>query len=395
MAVKGGKKHVIAVGGGFASVKLALELGHDDNFDVTLLSPHQELEYHGALYRTATGHSPLEVSVPFREIFKQVPNVNIVNDLLVDVRAQTSEIKGQSGRTYSYDALVLGIGFEVEYFGIKGMREHAESMYTLYDAIKLRNKLRDTFIKKPGQVCNIVLIGAGPTGIELACDIDNLVKLVAKTYNIEPAKPHITIVDRADRVLPQLSPEVSKIAADRLKELGIHHKLKTAVDHCTKNHLCLANKEVMPADVIVWTAGSRANSFFERYPELFTLDPSKRVYVSEFLQANSPDVYVMGDSASLPYSGMAQTAIDDAIQLAKNFKRFTRGEEIVPYKPHMPVYVVPMGGEWAIAQQGKEIVSGREGWNIRRQADFFVLHNFLSKEVAEEHWNAEHQAAHI
>lgn len=395
MAAKSDKKRVIAVGGGFASVKLALELAHDDHFEVILMAPHQELEYHGALYRSATGRSPLEVSIPFREIFKNAPNVQIINDFMTELRAQSNEIKGQSGRIYHYDALVLGIGYEIEYFGIRGMREHAESMYTVFDTIKLRNQMRDIFIKKQGQECKITLIGGGPTGTELACDISIFANIVSEAYHTKPAKPKVTIVDRADRILPQLSPEVSKIAAARLKELGVGLKLNMAVDHCTKQHVCLGDKEIMQSDIVIWTAGSRANSFFERYPDIFSLDPRKRVYVNEYMQANSADIYVIGDGASTQYSGMAQTAINDAIQLAANFKRYVRDEPIQPYVAEPPIYVVPMGGEWAVAQQGDKVSSGTSAWKVRRQADLDVMNSFLDKRLAEKHWQKAFEIAEI
>jgi NADH dehydrogenase FAD-containing subunit len=83
--------------------------------------------------------------------------------------------------------------------------------------------------------------------------------------------------------------------------------------------------------------------------------PRKRVVVNEFMQANSPDIYVIGDSASTQFSGMAQTAITDAIQLSDNFKRFAEGQPIVEYSPKQPVYVVPIGHEWAVAQVGETI----------------------------------------
>lgn len=389
------KRHIVAVGGGFGSVKLALELANDEHFEITLLSPHTNLEYHGALYRSATGRSPLEVAIPFREIFEKATNVNVVNDLMVELRAHAKEIKGQSGRVYSYDALVLGLGYEIEYFGIRGMREHAESIYTIYDTIKLRNKLRDTFIKNAGKSSDIVLIGAGATGVEVAGDLQTMANLVAKQYQTKPSKPHVTLVDRADRVLPQLSPEASEAAAERLKDLGVKLKLKAAVGECKSTHLCINDNVEVKGDVIVWTAGSRANSFFERYPDIFSLDQRGRVFVNEHLQANSSDIYVIGDAASTKYAGMAQTAINDAHQLAANFKRFVRGEDIHPYKPHPPVYVIPIGREWAVAQQGKELVLGKDAWAIRREADYFVLHSFLPKRLAQEHWRKAYEIARI
>lgn len=389
------KKHIIAVGGGFASVKLALELADDPNYEITIISPHDQLEYHGALYRSATGRSPLEVVLPFREIFAEKNSINIINDFITDLRAQTKEIKGQSGRTYSYDALVLGLGYEIEYYGIRGMREHAESIYTIYDTINLRNTLRDKLIAEKGQEINIVMVGGGPTGVEASSDIDTFSRIVADRYQVEPAHPRVTILDRAPRILPTLLPEVSEIAMRRLEELGINTQLGVEVDHCTAKHVSLKGGQVIPADVIIWSAGSRANSFFERYPDIFTLDPRKRVIVNEFMQANSPDIYVLGDSASTKYSGMAQTAIGDAIQLAANFKRFAKGEATQEYNEDLPIYVVPIGHDWAVAQVGDKIHVGDAGWKIRRDADYFVLSNFLPEDKAKEHWQAAFQIAQI
>jgi NADH:ubiquinone reductase (H+-translocating) len=389
------KKHIVTVGGGFASVKLALELSNNPSYEVTLISPHDQLEYHGALYRSATGRSPLEVVLPFREIFGQDSNVTIVNDLVTELRAQTKEIKGQSGRVYSYDALVLGLGYEIEYYGIRGMREHAESIYTIFDTINLRNSLRDKLVDKAGQEIDVVMIGAGPTGIEAACDLELFTRIVADKYDVERAIPKVTILDRAPRVLPTLLPEVSEIAQARIEELGISTQLGVEVDHCTASHVSLKDKSVLPADIIIWSAGSRASSFFERYPDIFSLDARKRVQVNEYLQANSPDIYVLGDSASTKYSGMAQTAIGDAIQLADNFKRFANGEKIVEYKDTQPIYVVPIGHEWAVAQVGDKISVGDEGWKIRRDADYFVLSSFLPENSAKDHWEKAFQIAQI
>ena len=388
------KKRVIAVGGGFASVKLAMELSDDPNYEVTLISPHDQLEYHGALYRSATGRSPLEVVLPFREIFNG-KDVTIINDFVTELRVQTKELKGQSGRTYAYDILVLGLGYEIEYYGIRGMREHAESIYTIFDTINLRNALRDKLISHAGQDIDIVMVGAGATGIEAASDIEFFSRIVAEKYNKDPATPHVTIVDRADRILPSLKPEVSKIAQERLNELGISTRLSVEVDHCTSKHVILKDGEVMPADFIIWSAGSRANSFFERYPDIFTLDPRKRVIVNEYLQANSPDIFVLGDSAATHYAGMAQTAINDALQLAKNLRHLAKNEPLDTYEPVQPVYVVPIGMGWAVAQVGDEVKTASDGWKVRRDADLFVLSNFLSKDLAKKHWQAAFQIAKI
>ncbi len=394
------KKRILAVGGGFASVKLALELAHDENFSVTLMAPHDQIEYHGALYRSATGRSPLEVVMPFREVFDSSPDVNVVNDLMTELRASTKEIKGMSGKTYGYDALVLGIGYEKEYFGTRGAREHTESMYTIYDAIALRSKLLRLFLRRAGGHCDVVIVGAGPTGVELAGDIETFASIVAEQYGVKAARPKVIIVDRCEHVLPMLSPRASAAAEERLKELGIKFIGRHAVDRCTSRHIALKGGRILPADVIVWTAGSRANPFFERYPDIFALDPKKRVVVGEYLQANNPNIYVLGDAASTPFSGMAQTAISDALQLAANFKRYVRGQDLVPYQPQTPLAVVPIGPEWAVVDQvdakgRKHLLTGKKGWQVRRDADYFVLSNFLPPSLAKKHWERGLQIAQI
>lgn len=387
------KKKILTVGGGFASVKFALEMANEPNYEVTLIAPHDQLEYHGALYRSATGRSPLEVVIPFREIFKDMPHVTVVNDFMTELRAQTKDIKCLSGEVYSYDELVLGIGYEKEYYGIRGAREHSQSMYTIFDTIALRNIMRDLFVKKAGKSSRVVVIGAGPTGLEVAGDTKTFAKLVAEAHNIEATNVEVTVVDRAERLLPMLKEEVSEAALQRLHDLGIRFVGGAVVDHCSSRHVCLADGTLIDADIVVWTAGNRANTFFERYPSIFTLDPRKRVLVNEYMQANSPDIYVLGDAASTQYSGMAQTAIYDAVQLAANFKRYARGDDALMYEPQQPVYVVPIGPDWAVAQKGEEVLIGDAGWDIRRQADYMVLSSFLPEDLAKIHWQKGMQLA--
>ncbi len=389
------KRKIVIVGGGFAGVKLALELGHDDHFETMLINPHDQVEYHGALYRSATGRSSLEVVLPFREVFAKYPKVQIINDLIVELRAATKELKGLSGEVYSYDAVVFALGYEKEYFNTTGAKDHTESMYTIFDSLALRNRMRDLCIKRADQECHVVVVGAGPTGIELAGDIETFAQIVADQYHVKPARPLVTIVDRAPRVLPMLSEEVSREALKRLRELGITFIGGKAVDHCNSRHLCLQEGKIIPADIIVWTAGNRANSLFEDYPESFDLDSKKRVVVNEFMQAKNPSIYVIGDAASTKFSGLAQTAISDAVQLGNNFKRFVRGEAIKPYRVHTPVSVVPIGPEWAITETNGKIVTGAAGWKVRRDADYWILSNYLSEALAKKHWRRGVQIAQL
>ena len=381
------RKKVVIVGGGFAGVKTALELSNDKDFDVTLITSRSRFEYHGAMYRSATGKSPLEVVVQMTEIFKDSLNVRIELDTVAELRPQTHEVEGESGQSYSYDYLVMAVGYVVNYFNIPGMALYAETMYSITEAIKLRHRLVGDFRGAKDKPINITVIGAGPTGIEIASDIKNFAELVASRHNIQNLQVKVRLIEASNRVLGGLSPESSELAKKRLEELGVDLFLDTKVTKCTK-HSVHTDNETLDSDITVWTAGNKANPLFEYYPDLFTLDPHGRVVVGEYFNANSPNIFVIGDAASTPYSGMAQTAIHNAIALAANLKRIAHGQHQVAYKPKKPAYVVPIGGEWALLETDDGIKSGTEGWKARREADLWVLENFLAYKLANKHWQS-------
>lgn len=373
------------MGGGFAGVKTALELANDPHFDVTLITPRSRFEYHGAMYRSATGKSPLEVVVPMSEIFSHALNVRVELDSLAELRPQTKEVEGESGRSYEYDYLVMAVGYVVNFFNIPGMAEYSESMYNITDAIKLRHRLVGLFRANHGKSISINVIGAGPTGVEIASDINNFARVVAGKHGSPHIPVHVRLIEASDNVLGMLSKHSSKIAEKRLLELNVELNLSTRVTRCTKTTVH-TDKGTFESDVTIWTAGNKANPLFANYPDLFTLDERHRVQVSEYFNANSPNIFVIGDAANTPYSGMAQTAIHNAIALSANLKRAARGQHMLSYKPKKPEYVIPIGGEWALLETVDGAKYGQEGWAARRQADLWVLENFLVYKLANEHW---------
>ncbi len=379
------KKRVVIVGGGFAGVKLAHELSNNKHFEVTLISPRSRFEYHGAMYRSATGKSPLEVVVPFSEIFDESLNVRVELDSVVELRPQTKEVEGESGRVYSYDYLVMSVGYEVNFFNIAGMAIHAEHMYDIASAIKLRHRLVGAFRGANGSTVTISVIGAGPTGVEIASDIRNFARVVAGKHGIEGLEVKVRLIEASNRVLPTLSEASSKAALKRLESLSVDVLLNSKVSAC-KSDSIVVNGHSLKSDVTIWTAGNKANGLFASYPDIFSIGNRGRVNVSEHFNANSPDIFVIGDAADTPYAGMAQTAIHNGIALADNFKRVSENKQWLAYKPKQPEYVVPIGGEWALLQTEDGVIDGAEGWQARRQADKWVLENFLVYDVAHKHW---------
>lgn len=379
------KKKVVIVGGGFAGVKTALELSNNKHFDVTLITPRSRFEYHGAMYRSATGKSPLEVVVPMSEIFAESLNVQVELDTVAELRPQTNEIEGESGRVYSYNYLVMAVGYVVNYFDIPGMALYSETLYSITEAIKLRHRLVGAFRNEKDSNIEITVIGAGPTGIEVASDIENFGRVVSGKHGLRNLPLKVRLLEASDRVLGIMSKKSSRIAQKRLEELNVELHLNTKVTKCTKTAVH-TDKKNFTSDVTIWTAGNKANPLFSNYPDLFSLDQRQRVLVSEYFNANSPNVFVIGDAASTPYSGMAQTAIHNAIALSTNLKYAAEGKHQVPYKPKKPNYAIPIGGEWALLETEKGITYGRSGWDARREADLWVLENFLVYNLANKHW---------
>lgn len=378
------KTRVVIVGGGFGGVKTALRLANRPGFDVQLISDNTHFEYHGALYRSAVGHSPREVIIPLAEIFKGKKNVELVLDSIGFIDPDKKLLVSQEGTCYPYDTVVLALGNQVNYFDIKGLKEHTETITTISDTMRLRRKLIDTFVENSGRPVRVAVVGGGASGVELAAEIGSFAKLIAKEHRIARPKVNVVLVEGADRLLPNLAPKASEKVLERLIKLGVEVHLSIQVASCKKGSLCVKAGNI-DADMIVWTAGSKPVNFFTAHPDIFTLGRGGRVVVDEYLRVqNHTNIHVIGDNADTKYSGMAQTALQDAKFIARNLILAQQGKSRRPYKPRRPLYVITAGGKWAVVQKGNKVFSGIRGWRVRRQADLWIFRNFepLKKAIA-------------
>lgn len=365
---------VVIVGGGFGGVKAALELANKKDIQITLISERPNFEYHGALYRSGTGRSPLEVVIPLRDILRKSKNVEFTQERIVGIDAQKQRVVSEAGNIHHYDRLIMAMGNVVNYFGISGMDDMSMSLDTITNTIALRHRLTELF-KEPGKAVHIAVIGAGPAGVELAGELQHFSELVAEKYGRKPAHVKVTLIEGSSRVLPTLLPEASNKALKRLQRLGIKVLLGTQVNSCEPGKVCL-NSGDLDADVIVWTAGSRAVGFYNEHTEIFELERG-RVRVDQYLRVNNqPNIYVIGDNAATPYSGMAQTALHDARFVAGNILREQSGRPLKWYEARQPIYLVPVGPDWAIMQTTRKVLTGRRAWLVRRRADLAIYRNF-------------------
>ncbi len=382
-------ERVVIVGGGFGGLKAAMKLANKPGFEVILMSEGANFEYHGALYRSVTGHSPLEVAIPIDDILHRAKNVKFVLDKATKIDPKKNIITGETGNTYKYDKAVLAMGNVVNYLDVKGMEDNSFAMSTIAQTVMLRNRMTELF-KKPPKDLTIAIVGAGPSGVELAGAIPGFAELVAKKYGKKIAKPRVVLIEGADRVLPMFDPVLSGHTYKRLQQLGVTLRLNTKVNACEEGKVCVSDGDIK-ADLIVWTAGNCASDFYVKHPKVFKLAQG-HVLVDKYLRIpGHTNIYVIGDNAYTPFTGMAQTALHDARFVAHNLVREHYGTKMEAYRPLHPTYVVPVGDKWAVLQNQQHQWSGRQAWAFRRQADRAILRNFLPLKQALKRWRKGNQ----
>src|SRR5665213_558027 len=186
------KQRILVVGGGFGGVKAALELSEDHRFSVTLLSSESDLRYYPTLYHTATGGRRANSSIPLNVIFSG-KNIDIVKDTAVTVDKKARTVTGESGTVYPYDTLILSLGVVTNYFGIPGLDQYSFSIKSQNEVARLKAHLHDQLSAEHKPDLNYVIVGAGPTGIELAGALPSYLKRIMKSHNIPARKVHIAV----------------------------------------------------------------------------------------------------------------------------------------------------------------------------------------------------------
>jgi NADH dehydrogenase len=378
------RKHALIIGGGFAGVKAALELARHDSFDVTLISDRPNFHYYPTLYHTATGGPVAESSIPLKMLFKDT-RVKLVQAKADHLNREKKTIKTGDGKVYTYDTLLLALGSVPNYFGIKGIQDYAYSINTPEEARKFKNHLHEQLTAAHRPDLNYVVVGAGPTGIELSGALPHYLKEVMKAHGIKHRAIHVDLIEAAPKLLPRLPKAMSRAVARRLRKQGVKLYLSQSVEGETADALMVNGKPIQ-SHTVVWTAGATINPFF--LANNFKLSPRRKVEIDGFLQAE-PDIFVLGDNAETQFSGMAQTALYDAKFVSHNLIRREEGELMETYKSKEPIYVIPAGPGWAAVLWGKKQLYGRVGWILRSLADLRAYADYEPWWRAGEQWMTE------
>ena len=357
---------IVIVGGGFGGVKAALELSKQKHTQVTLVSDRDHFLFYPALYATATGRSRRQSILSLQKMFRHT-SVRLVIDPVSSLDAQR-RILVTKNHQLTYDNIIFALGVVTSYFGIEGLDKHTYSIKSSPEIHRFKRHLHAELTDDKKLDKNYVVIGAGATGVELSASLVQYLRRIAKNHDVTSKDVRVSLIEAAPRVLPRMSENASKAVKKQLRRHGVVVKTGKFVQEADEDSVTVSNKEI-DTKTVVWTSGVTNHPFFADHPDTFQLAKNGRVVVDEHMRAYNR-VYVIGDNASTPYSGLAQTAIHDAVYINALFKAKSAQRSLPLYKPKKQPVVIPVGENWAVMEYGRFRIHGFVASIVRRAADF-------------------------
>ncbi len=385
--MKNKKQKVVIVGGGFGGLKAAIELVKERSIDLTLVSDSDEFRYYPSLYHTAVGGSRESSSIPITELLDP-KRINLVRETVVSLDRAQKHVITADKQEIPYDYLILALGVVRNYFHIPGLAELAYGIKSQEDAQALKKHLHQQITDERKPDLNYVIVGGGPTGVELAGVLGDYVKYICRNHGLKRRAVHVDLIEAGPRLVPRMPAAISRRIARQLRKKGVKLYLKSAVQGQTADEL-LVNGKPIRSHTVIWTAGMANHPFFAE--NNFQLSKNGKVRVDQYMQAE-PSIFVIGDNADTPYSGMAQTALYDGEYAAQALESIIRDKKAPePYRTKKPIYVMPAGKNWAAVQWGPLHIYGRLGWLLRRAADFIGFHDYEPAFKATKQWLSEYE----
>lgn len=375
---------VVIIGGGFGGIKATIELSKHKNVDVTLISDKDHFIYYPSLYAVATGGSRRQSFVPLSTILRG-ERVKVIIDTVEGYDPIRRIIRGANSE-YSYDKAIFALGVVTSYFGIRGLEKYSFGIKSANEVERFRKHIHDEMVSDRKIDKQYVVVGAGPTGVELSASLASHIAHIASAHKIRHNTIRIKLVEAAPRVLPRMSEDASRLVQKRLEELGVKVMTGEKVEWQDDDEVFVSGRSIS-THTVVWTSGVSNNPFFERHDHIFNLAPNKKVVVDEHMMIN-PNTYVIGDNAMTPYSGLAQTALHDAIYVSKDILRACHKYVRPVYKAVRPPVVIPVGKNWAVFEWHFFLIVDYMAHLIRRAADFVGYNDLLPLGLAFSTWQS-------
>jgi NADH dehydrogenase len=376
------RKRVVIIGGGFAGIAAAHALRHADA-EVVLIDRRNHHLFQPLLYQVATAVlSPAEIAAPIRQLEAKQRNASVLLAEVtgVDVASRTIEASspGVGVRKIAFDYLVVATGMRPSYFGHDEFARYAPGLKNISDAETIRAKILGAFevaamTEDEGERARqmtFILVGAGPTGVELAASLAELVKVTLRGNfrRIDPSKSTIILLDAGKRVLPAFAESVSRKVARRLEKLGVKVMTGVKVETVDEQGVIASGKRI-PSATVLWTAGVAASPV----PKMLgtTTDRAGRALVDPFLKVvDVPGVFVAGDAASVmenrhPVPGLAQAAIQEGRYVGRLIAKELKGQEVKrPFRYFDKGSMAVVGTNYAVLERGSLRTSGFLTWLV-------------------------------
>jgi len=400
---------VVIVGGGFAGLYAARELGGDPAIDLTLVDRRNFHLFQPFLYQVATGAlSPGEIAQPLRAILRRQRNTTVILAAAAGLDPNGRRLLASDGGPIEYDTLVVATGAHHAYFGHDEWAPFAPGLKTIEDATEMRRRIliafeaaeREADPVRRSEWMTFVIVGGGPTGVELAGALGEIAHNTLRRdfRSIHPPDSRIVMVEALDRILTTFPPGLSGSATRALVRLGVTVRTGTPVIGIDEHGVTIrlgreagAPEERIPARTVLWAAGVQASSFGRMVAEATgaDLDRSGRIRVSPDLTIPGyPEIFVIGDLALVgepggrPVPGIAPAAIQMGRYAAGSIRRRLRGEPVEPFRYRDKGNLATIGRAKAVADLGRfRRFGGFPAWLLWLFVHIFNLVGFQNRLV--------------
>jgi NADH:ubiquinone reductase (H+-translocating) len=386
-------KRVVIVGGGFAGLNAAKVLGGSDKVDVWLVDRRNHHLFQPLLYQVAmAGLSPAEIARPIRSLLSEFPRVHVVQGEVSDIAVEQRKVRGDFGEL-DYDHLILATGAQHAYFGHEEWEEFAPGLKTLEQATEIRQRVliaferaeheRDPELRK--RHLTFVIVGGGPTGVELAGAIGELSRFtLGKDFrNIDPKLTRVILIEAGPRILPSFAPQLASRAVRDLESLGVQVWTDSRVTSIDAEGVQIG-KERIATDTVLWGAGVRASALGMRLPA--DHDAQGRVIVDPQLNVpGHPEIFVLGDMARAndaqgqPLPGVAPAAMQQGRYAARAILDELAGKPRKPFVYLDKGSMATIGRSRAIVQLPRGRLTGLLAWLAWLVIHIYYLSGFKNR----------------